>query len=111
MRRRAKSATVVKELRKLEKVVTRKAESSSADALQESVTPDRETILRSVTLAAVLVNQLIAASGRAPLPYTEEEFYQGLSAVVTVAVSLWTWWKNNSFTAEAIRADRGRRKQ
>ena len=93
MRRRAKSATV------------------SADALQESVTPDRETILRSVTLAAVLVNQLIAASGRAPLPYTEEEFYQGLSAVVTVAVSLWTWWKNNSFTAEAIRADRGRRKR
>lgn len=46
--------------------------------------PDRETILRSITLAAVLVNQLIAASGRTPLPYTEEEFYQGLSAVVTV---------------------------
>ena len=73
--------------------------------------PDRDTILRSIALAAVLVNQLIAASGRAPLPYTEEEFYQGLSAVMTVAVSLWTWWKNNSFTAGAIRADRTRRKK
>ena len=83
---------------------------SSADALQESVMPDRETILRSITLAAVLVNQLIAASGRTPLPYTEEEFYQGLSAVVTVVVSLWSWWKNNSFTAKAIRADHARRK-
>ena len=56
------------------------------------------------------MNQLIAASGRTPLPYTEEEFYQGLSAVVTVVVSLWSWWKNNSFTAKAIRADHARRK-
>ncbi|MFR4021356.1 MAG: phage holin [Clostridia bacterium] len=35
---------------------------------------------------------------------------QGLSAVVTVVVSLWSWWKNNSFTAKAIRADHARRK-
>ena len=98
----------MRRMRRLEKVVTRRVRISSADALQESVMPDRETILRSITLAAVLVNQLIAASGRTPLPYTEEEFYQGLSAVVTV--SLWSWWKNNSFTAKAIRADHARRK-
>lgn len=101
----------MRRMRRLEKVVTRRVRISSADALQESVLPDRETILRSVTLAAVLVNQLIAASGRTPLPYTEEEFYQGLSAVVTVVVSLWSWWKNNSFTAKAIRADHARRKE
>ena len=80
----------MRRMRRLEKVVTRRVRISSAEscAPQESVLPDRETILRSVTLAAVLVNQLIAASGRTPLPYTEEEFYQGLSAVVTVVVSL-----------------------
>lgn len=100
----------MRRMRRLEKVVTRRVRISSADALQESVMPDRETILRSITLAAVLVNQLIAVSGRTPLPYTEEEFYQGLSAVVTVVVSLWSWWKNNSFTAKAIRADHARRK-
>ena len=77
----------MRRMRRLEKVVTRKVRISSADALQESVLPDRETILRSVTLAAVLVNQLIAASGRTPLPYTEEEFYQGLSAVCLLYTS------------------------
>ena len=64
----------MRRMRRLEKVVTRRVRISSADALQESVMPDRETILRSITLAAVLANQLIAASGRTPLPYTEEEF-------------------------------------
>lgn len=67
----------MRRMRRLEKVVTRRVRISSSDALQESVLPDRETILRSITLAAVLVNQLIAASGRTPLPYTEEEFYRG----------------------------------
>ena len=47
----------MRRMRRLEKVVTRRVRISSADALQESVLPDRETILRSVTLAAVLVNQ------------------------------------------------------
>ena len=85
----------MRRMRRLEKVVTRRVRISSADALQESVMPDRETILRSITLAAVLANQLIAASGRTPLPYTEEELYQGLSAVETLLVSLWSWRTNH----------------
>ena len=67
----------MRRMRRLEKVVTRRVRISSADALQESVLPDRETILRSITLAAVLVNQLIAASGRTPLPIQRKSFIRG----------------------------------
>ena len=72
--------------------------------------PEYKAMLVSGILEHFPEKKLIAASGRTPLPYTEEEFYQGLSAVVTVVVSLWSWWKNNSFTAKAIRADHARRK-
>ena len=44
-------------------------------------------------------------SGKNPLPFAEEELYAWLSAAATVAATLWAWWKNNSFTPEAITAD------
>lgn len=76
----------------------------------EEMVNSEDVITMGSACCGKLTLKLIAASGRTPLPYTEEEFYQGLSAVVTVVVSLWSWWKNNSFTAKAIRADHARRK-
>lgn len=70
----------MRRMRRLEKVVTRRVRISSADALQESVMPDRETILRSITLAAVLANQLIAHRVAPRCPIQRKSFYQGLSA-------------------------------
>lgn len=76
----------------------------------EEMVNSEDVITMGSACCEKLTLKLIAASGRTLLPYTEEEFYQGLSAVVTVVVSLWSWWKNNSFTAKAIRADHARRK-
>ena len=39
------------------------------------------------------------------LPFSDEEIYMGLTAVFTVAAAVWAWWKNNSFTENAIAAD------
>lgn len=40
------------------------------------------------------------------LPYTDEEIYSGVSVLITVAISVYTTWKNNSFTEEAQEADK-----
>lgn len=64
-----------------------------------------ETIIRTVVLAFVLINQTLTMLGKNPLPYSEETVYEFFTAVATVIASLWAWWKNNSFTKEAIAAD------
>lgn len=63
------------------------------------------TIVRTVVLIVALVNQALVISGKSPIPYSEEEVGQAVSMIIMVAASLWTWWKNNSFTQAAIDAD------
>lgn len=43
--------------------------------------------------------------GKNPLPFAENELYAMFTAAATIAATLWAWWKNNSFTSEAIEAD------
>ena len=66
----------------------------------------KETLLRSIVLLIALFNQVLTALGKNPLPFSEASLYEGLSAVATVAASLWAWWKNNSFTKDAVESDR-----
>lgn len=66
---------------------------------------EKMTIVRTAVLAFALVNQVLTISGYNPLPFTDEEFGQAVSMVLTAGASLWAWWKNNSFTQNAIIAD------
>ncbi len=66
---------------------------------------NKETIVRTVVLVLALVNNVLTMCGKNPLPFSDEELYLGVSSVVTVCVTLWAWWKNNSFTQNAIEAD------
>lgn len=63
------------------------------------------TIVRTAVLIFALINQVLTISGYNPLPFGDEEVGQAVSMLLTVGVSLWTWWKNNSFTQAAIEAD------
>lgn len=63
------------------------------------------TIIRTAVLTFALANQLLTISGYNPLPFTDEDFGQGVSMFLTAAASVWAWWKNNSFTQTAIMAD------
>lgn len=63
------------------------------------------TIVRTIVLLFALVNQVLTISGYNPLPFSEDEVGQAVSMILTVGASLLTWWKNNSFTQAAIRAD------
>ena len=65
----------------------------------------KDTIVRTVVLVITLANTLLTAFGKNPIPFSETEIYQAISSVLTVAATIWAWWKNNSFTKAAIKAD------
>jgi len=65
----------------------------------------KATIIRTIVLLVMLANQVLALFGHSPLPFSDDQVQQGVSTVLTVLASIWTWWKNNSFTTLAIRAD------
>ena len=63
------------------------------------------TIARTAVLFFALVNQILTMVGKNPLPFAEEDVYTAVTGVLTVGATLWTWWKNNSFTQPALEAD------
>lgn len=62
-------------------------------------------IIRAAVLVVALLNQILVMAGLNPLPFENEELEMGLTAVFTVAATLWNWFKNNSVTKEAKEAD------
>lgn len=69
----------------------------------KKVKPD--TIIRTIILIIALTNQALAIMGKEAIPVTDDQVYQLVTLVITIIASLWTWWKNNSFTLPAIKAD------
>lgn len=65
----------------------------------------KQTVIRTVVLLIALLNQILLFIGKNPLPFSEGEIYEAVSMAATVGASLWAWWKNNSFSAEAVEAD------
>ena len=63
------------------------------------------TIARTACLLLALLNQVLCAFGKSPLPIESETLNQLVTTSLTVAAALVSWWKNNSFTPEAIKAD------
>lgn len=64
-----------------------------------------DTIARTIILVLALINQVLALTGKDKIPVVENDIYQICSLAVTIASSVWNWWKNNSFTNDAIAAD------
>lgn len=64
-----------------------------------------DTIIRTIILFLALVNQILISTGHNIIPVSDEEISTVVSTAITIGASVWAWWKNNSFTAEAIKAD------
>ena len=60
---------------------------------------------RTLDDALALTNQVLSATGHRVLPIESAELEQLVSTGLTIATALVSWWKNNSFTPEAIEAD------
>lgn len=65
-----------------------------------------DTIARTIVLALALINQILAIAGKGTIPITEDTIYQVVTLIATIAASVWSWWKNNSFTKAAIEGDK-----
>ena len=63
------------------------------------------TIARTIVLLLALANQVLAMCGKQILNIADDDIYQVVSIVFTIGSSAVAWWKNNSFTQEAIKAD------
>lgn len=63
------------------------------------------TLTRTAVLGLALANQLLSAAGKSVLPINNAQLEQMISSGLTVGAALAAWWKNNSFTPEAIEAD------
>lgn len=70
---------------------------------KQTITPG--TIIRTVTLALALCNQILTASGHAVIPIDDDTIVQLITAGFTVVSAIAAFWKNNSFTKSAIEAD------
>lgn len=63
------------------------------------------TWVRGVLLVISIVNMALVALGKAPVSVQYEEVYALVSIVLSAAVGIASYWKNNSFTAAAQAAD------
>lgn len=63
------------------------------------------TIIRTACLILAIINNLLAIFGKSPLPIDDEIVSNVISFGFTTVASLVAWWKNNSFTPNALKAD------
>lgn len=59
------------------------------------------TWVRTAVLALALINQVLGLFGISELPISEG----AVAMAFTGAASMWAWWKNNSITCKARKAD------
>ena len=61
---------------------------------------DRGTVIRTIVLFLVLINQFLVSAGLNPIPGTEEQWGEIVSVIITAAVAIWAWFKNNYITSK-----------
>lgn len=66
---------------------------------------DTGMIVRTLVLTIALVNQMLVMAGWNTLPFAPDEIESFLTGAFTIVATLIAWWKNNSVTKEAKKAD------
>lgn len=63
------------------------------------------TIARTISIVLVLVNIVLKQFGIDAINVSESEILTFIEALIEVAIIVVSFWKNNSFTQNAIKAD------
>ena len=63
------------------------------------------TIARTIILVLALINQLLTAMGHSVINISDESINTLISTGFTIVTAIIAWWKNNSFTQSALKAD------
>lgn len=69
------------------------------------------TIARTICLALALVNQVLTSTGHSVINISDENINTLISTIFTIITAVVAWWRNNSFTAAALKADEVMRKE
>lgn len=67
---------------------------------------DKGTVIRTVLLFIALLNQVLIAVGKAPVPLNEQQIndtYTVVSTLVTGVVSAWAWIRNNYISKRGLK--------
>lgn len=64
-----------------------------------------QTWVRTLVLGLALLNQALVMFGVTDTEVELETWTQYATYAFTVISSIWSWWKNNSFTQKAQQAD------
>ena len=63
------------------------------------------TLVRTLVLFLALVNQILQLAGYSVIPIDDEALTECITTAATVISAIIAWWKNNSFSQKAIKAD------
>ena len=63
------------------------------------------TIARAICLVLALINQVLVMTGHSVLPIENQTIELVVTNVWTIAAAVWGYWKNNSWTLNARKAD------
>lgn len=63
------------------------------------------TIARTIILVLALLNQILTATGHSVINVSNDDINTLISTGFTVVSAVVAWWKNNSFTQSALKAD------
>ena len=65
----------------------------------------KSTIIRTILVAIVIINFILEKLGVDLIPADESVITMFVETLIEVAVIVVAWWKNNSFSEKAIKAD------
>ena len=63
------------------------------------------TIVRTIMLVIVIINLILKQLGHDLINVSESEILSGIEMIIEIAVIVVSFWKNNSYTQNAIKAD------
>ena len=63
------------------------------------------TVARTIILVLALLNQILTAMGHSVINISDENINTLVSTGFTIVTAIVAWWKNNSFTQSALKAD------
>ena len=50
-----------------------------------------------------VINAILTAAGRNPIPFDETAVTETLTYIITIGWSAWAWWRNNNLTKAAVK--------
>lgn len=69
------------------------------------VTKERiKAITTLIVTALLLVNTILTAYGKNPIPYSETQVYELISNFLSAIAVIYAWWKNQNITSAAAKA-------